>query len=457
MPARSDGLRDRASEVFARQLSKHGVMRILDLGREPAPFLAGLRRLGFDGLSFSAPATVEDVKALLESSAHEPRAVVLRRGAMLGLPIDAPDTTTLLDSALARTIGAARVAVTTLDQGVLKNALRELTGLAVLYVELDERGTALHDGPWRLDEWLIQSLGFQRASVELAAADNVPAQARFAAVYHRSTAPTSRPDEQHGIEAVDIVTSLGSSLRRTTADGEDVGALWQSTCMRSFATTGTRVVSVSEVEPPQANIAWHRTRAKPSLVEILRAIEADGASHAVVVNGDIALTPALRELLPRLDPEIFHYGNRTEVTFDTSVPRQLQPRGTYNLGYDYFILPRALVLEINRSRAFPESFRVGEPWWDYALPILALALGVPTKRLGSVPPLALHYSHEARYSEGLWIENGLRFVEFLNELDRTLPGRLGSLLPEIAGRFTPSMSGVEQLHIVARSVLTFLP
>jgi hypothetical protein len=64
---------------------------------------------------------------------------------------------------------------------------------------------------------------------------------------------------------------------------------------------------------------------------------------------------------------------------------------------------------------FPEEFLIGEPWWDYVIPVLALSRGFVLKKL---PPSAgvLHYAYSARYSMERWVQNGRRFAALLDQL-----------------------------------------
>ena len=478
------GLRDRATSVFAASLARLAIHRVLDLGSAPASFGVALREKGFDGVLFSAVTLSDEAEARARLSGnlggpsgrerpwlHDPRWVVLRRGKPSNPPNAAPSSDGAFDSALATELGGARVKLTSMTSGVLEPLLRDHPGLAVLQLELEDDPTgSVRLDPWALDAWLVRKLGFERAHVELSSAAAEPKTLRFAAVYHRdaptlarppfaseSAAPSPRGAANPEITQVDVFTSLGGPIVRMTRDGIDLGARWQHLCLTSFLQTGARVISVSEVAPPLAEIAWHQTPAKPKLVEVLAAIESTTTGHAILVNGDISLTPALKAQLPRLDPAVFYYGNRTEVEADASDPPQFLPTSPYEYGFDYFFMPPNFIRAVNRLGEFPDSFRVGEPWWDYVLPLLALSLGYPTKRLGADPPLALHCSHKARYSATNWIEHGVRFVEFLNAVEATSPTRLGSLLREIAARFNETMTPIDRINAVARAVVTFLP
>jgi hypothetical protein len=52
------------------------------------------------------------------------------------------------------------------------------------------------------------------------------------------------------------------------------------------------------------------------------------------------------------------------------------------------------------------------------MPVLGHALGFPVKRIGPQRALALHYVHEQRFTQQVWLENGNRFLACLRDLQQ---------------------------------------
>ena len=107
-------------------------------------------------------------------------------------------------------------------------------------------------------------------------------------------------------------------------------------------------------------------------------------------------------------------------------------RGLYTLGFDLIVLPPEFVRAVNASAVVPPEFLIGEPWWDYLLPLAALALGFPVKRLPMTEPLVLHYAHPLRYEQQKWLDNGQRFLECVSKLRSRADCHARALLDEIA-------------------------
>jgi hypothetical protein len=122
----------------------------------------------------------------------------------------------------------------------------------------------------------------------------------------------------------------------------------------------------------------------------------------------------------------------------------LAPRGVYELGFDYFLLPEPFVRCLLADGLLPAQLRIGEPWWDYLLPILALARGFPVKKLGGGPVLAMHYVHPARYSTEVWVRNRDLFIQVCTRL-------LGETDCYASGVLTELLAHLDQIpHLVCR-------
>jgi hypothetical protein len=183
---------------------------------------------------------------------------------------------------------------------------------------------------------------------------------------------------------------------------------------------------------------------------MLSAELVDEQQSLLLTNADIAFDTELFRLLPTLDSLGVYYGHRMDIEPAASNPNQLAPRGIYQWGFDYFIVPRAFSEALESTGALPAEFLVGAPWWDYALPVAAVALGFPLKRLTTSKPLAFHYAHPARYDEQQWLTNGDRFMDFARRLLQRGPSSASGLLTDIVnfpGDREARLRGVAQLIV----------
>jgi hypothetical protein len=200
------------------------------------------------------------------------------------------------------------------------------------------------------------------------------------------------------------------------------------------------------LEPASDRLRFIKTAERPSIAELFRTIERESKQHVVLTNGDILLSGALPGLFEQCYPEVVYYGHRLDVEVQSASPDELIPLDFYRLGFDYFILPPELVRIVNEERLLPESFRVGEPWWDYLVPLVALARGFPVKKIGVDEPLALHYAHEARYSKERWLRNGEAFLTCLARLrDGSFAEGLLSDLLALGGDLENKLNRISQL------------
>lgn len=454
-PLRSEA-RLRAARVFARNLALVGIERVVDLGADPATFTPMLRASGYDGVVFAGAASTEELVRLVKAAEVDVRWLVWRHE-LHASPTALPNTDALCSSELARRIGGARVSLDRLDPEKLEALTRALPELGVLFLEHVSDGAASPSSTGTLDSWLSEHLGFRRVLLESQLeTDDADDDASWTVAVYRRVGTTAGHSKRVGkLGPFDVVTSLGGNIRRETADGRDVGAVWQERCLASFLSTAPRVVSVSECAPPHDAIAWHRTESRPSIAELMAAIDASGRS-AIVVNGDIVVTSNLLELVESFDPAAFHFANRIEVEVAPNSTFALNPTGVYNVGYDLFVVPHALARAITAGNELPAVFRVGEPWWDYALPIVARSLGYPLKRLSPEKPVALHLSHPARFSGENWVDHGLRYLELLDALHRKRPGRLGALVPTLAAKRATQPNPLDYLNFVSRATVGYL-
>jgi hypothetical protein len=329
-------------------------------------------------------------------------------------------------------IEALKIDVQGFEDQVLEGYRPWLPNIKLLMLELSL--VECYEGApdlFALDQRLVDEFGFSRVSLEPSYYDDtLGVVQQYDGIYHRPEQPRAPAGGETGLHVGAVVTSVGGELQRLRTDGVNVGSEWLQACAQSWAQFGARVTSVSEVAAPPG-IEWVRSPSRPSINEILRALPVGSSQHLLLCNADILFSPDFHALLPKLDRRAVYYGQRLDVQVDPAAPGRFAVQGAYPWGFDYFLLPAELVQLLLQERALPDEFRIGEPWWDYALPLFALASGFPLKRL-PVNAAALHFVHPARYSPDLWLQNGLRFSAFVERLRSAPANHAASLLEALA-------------------------
>lgn len=438
-----------AESLFCRALARLGIGQVLDLGGSIA-FAANLRRHGYGGVLYSLQPARDSYLTLLANARDDALWFPLARQgagataffAQLGDErVFIHPSASLLRAQAMQGIEALRVDAGAAAAGALEGyrPLLERVRLILLQRSDASEGAAGINAEERGPDALAPEVpGFTRLPSPAAqGADGVGGGDVF---YCRADGrPRPRPQ---GISVAAVIISIGGTIERRLPDGSDLGPLWLQSCIQSWQHFDAPVVSVSERAPPDG-IQWARTEARPSLAQMLAAIPMPADSHVLLTNADIVLTDALREQLSRLHPEAVYYGSRLEVE-RAAGQGGLTPRGIYELGFDYFLLPASFVEAVLADGLLPAQMRIGEPWWDYLLPVLALARGFPLKKLGTRQALAIHYMHPARYSTELWLRNRELFIRVVSQL-------LAQPDCHAAGTLTELLANPNQLaHLICR-------
>lgn len=352
------------------------------------------------------------------------------------------------------TIGALKIDVQGFEDEVLEGYRPWLSHIRLLLLELSM--VECYEGApdmFALDQRLVGEFGFARVSLEPSYYDDTSGVVQqFDGIYCRPPPRQASGARAAGVKIGAVATSVGGSPERRRSDGADIGADWQKLCVDSWLQFGARVESVAEVPPPPG-LAWVRTPQRPSIAQIVDAVPVGASQHLLLTNGDIAYGPDFHALLPRLDCDAVYYGQRLDVELDAASPGRLQVNGAYPWGFDYFLVPAALLGLLAEDRLLPAEFRIGEPWWDYVIPPVALARGFVLKRLAAGAG-ALHYVHPARYSQELWLRNGLHFEELIQRLHAEPSSYAAGVLDELA---TGGGEPEERLRRISALICEALP
>jgi hypothetical protein len=195
---------------------------------------------------------------------------------------------------------------------------------------------------------------------------------------------------------------------------------------------------------------------RPSVAEILKAVSEKSDTHIVLTNADISLIDEFRKILPSLDPATVYYGARLDgiASVNPDGGLDITSLDLYPWGFDFFILPPAFVNFVIQEQAIPEEFKIGQPWWDFLLPVVAMAYGFPVKKLHSTQALAVHLKHEEKFSKELWFDSGAKFITSVRQMmsdPRCVAKSFLSELAEVKG------SGKDQLNAISKMICNDLP
>jgi FkbM family methyltransferase len=460
---------ERSERIFAHHLGRLGIERVLDVGANTGQFAKKLRRCGFAGTIYSVEPQRAAYETLLASARTDARWIVLarqgagaeRRVMELNIaengwsssfrPVHANHVAAehstrtigresvivsrcgeLLRPQLMAGIEALKIDVQGFEDQVLEGYGSWLPNVRLLLLELSlvECYAGAPD-LFALDRRLVGEFGFSRVSLEPSYYDDtLGIVQQYDGIYYRPQQPPTPAAEEIGVRIAGVVTSIGGELQRLRADGVNVGPSWMQACVQSWIQFGVRVASLSETPAPPG-IEWIQAQQRPSIAAILGALPVGPAQHLLVSNADILFSPEFKALLPKLDRQAVYYGQRLDVRFDAAAADSLTAIGVYPWGFDYFLLPSELVRLLGDENPLPPEYKIGEPWWDYAVPLFALARGFAVKRLPA-SATALHLAHPQRYSPEQWLQNGLRFEALVKRLRAETNSHATSLLEALA-------------------------
>ena len=365
-------------------------------------------------------------------------------------------TADLLRGPLMAEIDAVKIDVQGYEQEVLEGLRPYINQVQLLLVELSlvECYVGAPD-LFSLDRFIVEDLGFERISIEPSYYDDLTGTVQqYDGIYAKR--PAKLPGRSLNTRPPTfgaIFTSLHGKPSRIGPSGEQVGEEWFERCVQSWRQHTSRIVSVSDTAPLHSDIQWVKVEARPSIAEIFAVMNKEPDIHAILCNGDILLTRSLAQLRDQLDPAVVYLANRVNVELNTGNPATLDLKAVHGGGFDAFILPSEFIGFVTKTSAIPPAFRIGEPWWDYVLPIVALAGGFPVKRLPVNQPVALHYQHPSQFDAATWSRLGEEFLATVGSLARLSTAHARGFLDEILRIDGPA---AEKLPRIAQLVITGL-
>lgn len=472
---------ERSERLFAFHAKRLGIRKLLDIGANSGQFAAKMRRFGFEGVIYSVEPQSHAHAELLRNAHGDLRWIPLprqaagrRRGTMkLNLAANtwsssffathqnhlraAPDTRTvaqedvlvtgtadLLRPGVMADIDALKIDVQGYELEVLEGLRPLIRGVRLVLLEMSlvECYVGAPD-LFQLDRLLFDELGFSRISIEPSFYDDERGVVQqFDGIYCREPAPAVPLEAATATAFSAVITSLHGVPPRIAPSGADLGEAWLQYCMRSWWRQSNRVMSVSETKPSDARIEWIRTPDRPAIADLLAAAPDDGDHPVILCNADIAIVDTLSEIGGQLDPAALYLANRFDVEASDANAQAVEIKSVYQLGFDLFILPPQFLRFIRESQPISREFRIGEPWWDYLLPLVALSAGFPVRRLPLGRPVALHYLHPTKYQPSVWLSRGADFFKAIARLQNNAQFRDIQLINDLLALEGPTESGL---------------
>jgi hypothetical protein len=245
-------------------------------------------------------------------------------------------------------------------------------------------------------------------------------------------------------------------MRRTDADGNDIGAAYQAECIQSWIDSGFEPISINSLDEPQIHPvrtirikrdSFAKTNRKVVfLQDFLDTISQYSAGHPyVILNADICL-PGNNDLYAR--SSAIYRGQFL-------ISRRLENNIPYLYGYDVFVGHADDLLSVG-----PNELVFGLPWWDHFLPLALWAAGC---KVSQIQPFATHFPHEDRWNPDLWVQFGRIFLReikvrnadlnYLANLNKALSQNTGSALSKLllaCRKAIPRYTRQEMVHQLHR-------
>ncbi|WP_420394548.1 hypothetical protein [Acuticoccus sp.] len=200
---------------------------------------------------------------------------------------------------------------------------------------------------------------------------------------------------------------VATSLAPRLAPGEDGGDAIQSMCVRSLHDAFGAVAAFNYAEEvagvptaaPFARVVDLGPRAgspfRRPLVDlgvVMRHLAGTGETLFALANSDAYVALDAGEVA-----DVLRVARDGVVVFQRHETGNLAcgHGPAYTQGYDVVVFGRPALEAVTL-----DGLAFGMPWWDYALPVMALSAGLPLYR--GRPGAVRHASHDPRWSRELW-------------------------------------------------------
>jgi hypothetical protein len=247
-----------------------------------------------------------------------------------------------------------------------------------------------------------------------------------------------------------LLTSVPSRLRRVV-QGTDFGPAWQAACIRSWKDAGFRVVSLNTADEVNAIRSFApdidfseipNGQSRPLITDFFTVAAESGADIAGIINADCLLIDQMgltRNLANHLD------GLAVVQRFNVD-QSTLRPTGQTCFGFDAFFFTTAALPAIECNA----SWRIGDNWWDYWLPMTFYFAGFEPRTLPG--PLLMHLDHDRAWDWQVWETHFRRFLEFFRKHESNL--RDAELLAAMRG--LPPTPQIADIHKLSHRIYDWL-
>jgi len=259
-------------------------------------------------------------------------------------------------------------------------------------------------------------------------------------------------------EFSEIITSINGIPSRQSLGGDEVGHNWFENCLASWFKLSQRVVSVSERRLEIDNVVWVGAESRPTIVSIINAMSPIDGKHSLFTNGDIFIANQFIESMGHIDKNALYISQRVDVTQNSKFSNEYINQGIYKWGYDVFVFPENFINLIKTQNLMPEAFKIGEPWWDYAIPVLAISAGIPVYLIDNKPPAVFHYSHPTtNWDETSWLNLGSIFIKLCEHLQKDASQKSAHLVSDILGAYHEQQgTTTNKLHAVSGKLVSLI-
>lgn len=212
---------------------------------------------------------------------------------------------------------------------------------------------------------------------------------------------------------ITLCTSIPPHSRRP-AQGCEFGAEWQVACVDSWISEGFDVVSLNAREeidalgPIASRVEIKELPAGcrlPLIGDFLETVANSGSGFGGIINADCLMIPGSR-LVERLRQNC---GGAVIAERLNISPTTLRPTGRHCYGFDAFFFATSALAAIGQG----QSWRIGETWWDYWLPLAFYFRKVEIRTLPA--PVLAHLDHDIAWDQKAWKANAKRFFHFLRD------------------------------------------
>ena len=192
----------------------------------------------------------------------------------------------------------------------------------------------------------------------------------------------------------------------------------QQNALASWRDQGFRVVSLNatdeianlvpsfpEVEFVPVTRDARQDYGKPFMYfdDFLEFFKRRGDSICGIVNSDVHLISdkKLPSFFAQEAKNGMVFGSRIDVDNLDDLQGEI-----YHMGFDFFFFDSQYIDKFPR-----EEFCIGQPWWDYWLPIVLLGKKIPIKRL--MTPVAYHVKHPVKWNPQVRTRLGLVMARYI--------------------------------------------